>query len=145
MRRAVSALLFSCLLGLGLLTVQAPAEASVVARVSVARQQMSVYVNGALQYVWPVSTGRAGFSTPYGAYGVKRMARMHFSRKYDNAPMPYSIFFRGGYAVHGTGHVRALGRRASHGCVRLHPGNAAALFSLVQVYGPAASRVIIGN
>jgi lipoprotein-anchoring transpeptidase ErfK/SrfK len=56
---------------------------------------------------------------------------MHYSRKYDNAPMPHSIFFKGGYAIHGTNHVGMLGRPASHGCVRLSPANASILYAIV--------------
>ena len=63
------------------------------------------------------------------------MAKMWYSRKYDNSPMPNSIFFVGGYAIHGTNHVKGLGRPASHGCVRLHPSNAQILYRLVQARG----------
>jgi lipoprotein-anchoring transpeptidase ErfK/SrfK len=70
---------------------------------------------------------------------------MHYSRKYDNSPMPYSVFFKGGYAIHGTGSIRALGKPASHGCVRLHPSNAARFFSLVREYGPHRTRIRITN
>ena len=110
-------------------------NSGVVARVSLARQVMTVYVNGRRRYSWRVSTGKRGYSTPRGSYGPKRFSRMHYSRKYGGAPMPHSIFFRGGYAVHGTGHTRKLGRRASHGCVRLAPGNAARLFALMRRRG----------
>jgi lipoprotein-anchoring transpeptidase ErfK/SrfK len=112
--------------------------------VDVSSQAMYVSVNGSQYASWRVSTGREGYYTPRGSYSVKRMARMHYSRKYDNAAMPNSIFFHGGYAIHATGAVRALGRPASHGCVRLAPGNAAALYSLVQRYGRRA-RVVITN
>jgi lipoprotein-anchoring transpeptidase ErfK/SrfK len=70
---------------------------------------------------------------------------MHYSRKYDNSPMPHSIFFKGGYAIHGTGYVRYLGRPASHGCIRLAPGNAARLFSLVRQHGFRDVRIVINN
>ncbi len=110
-------------------------KGGVVAHVSLARQVMTVYVNGRRRYRWRVSTGKRGYATPRGSYGAKRFVRMHFSRKYGGAPMPHSIFFRGGYAVHGTGATRKLGRRASHGCVRLAPGNAARLYSLMRRRG----------
>jgi lipoprotein-anchoring transpeptidase ErfK/SrfK len=139
------AVVVTVLTGLAATALPTVAEAAVVAKVSVARQTMHVYVDGVLQHTWPVSTGRRGFSTPYGSYSPKRLARMHFSRKYDNSPMPYSVFFRGGFAVHGTGYVRNLGRPASHGCVRLAPGNAAQLFNLVGTHGLGASRIVIGN
>ena len=86
-------------------------------------------------YDWPVSSARSGFSTPRGAYRPQRLERMHYSKKYHNSPMPHSIFFRGGYAIHGTGSVSQLGRPASHGCIRLAPGNAATLYALVQQEG----------
>jgi hypothetical protein len=86
-------------------------------------------------YSWPVSTARSGYSTPRGSYAPKGLQRMHYSRKYHMSPMPYSIFFRGGYAIHGTYATGALGRPASHGCVRLAPGNAKRLYEIVQSEG----------
>jgi lipoprotein-anchoring transpeptidase ErfK/SrfK len=68
---------------------------------------------------------------------------MHYSSKYENSPMPYSVFFRGGYAIHGTGYVKSLGRPVSHGCVRLHPRNAAMLYRLVRSYGMSNTRIVI--
>jgi lipoprotein-anchoring transpeptidase ErfK/SrfK len=59
--------------------------------------------------------------------------------------MPHSIFFLGGYAIHGTGYVRSLGRPASHGCIRLAPGNAARLYSLVRQHGNRGTRIVINN
>jgi lipoprotein-anchoring transpeptidase ErfK/SrfK len=119
------------------------APAVVVAKVDVSSQTMSVTVNGFPYAYWRVSTGRKGFYTPYGSFRVGRMAKMHYSKKYDNAPMPNSLFFLGGFAIHGTGHTKQLGRPASHGCVRLAPGNAATLYSLAQKYGGRRVRVVI--
>jgi lipoprotein-anchoring transpeptidase ErfK/SrfK len=119
----------------------APASAGVLVRVDNSSQRMHVYVDGMLAYVWPVSTARRGYRTPPGNYRVQRMERMWYSRKYDLSPMPYSLFFRGGYAIHGTGSIRQLGRPASHGCVRLHPANARTLFQLVRYYGGA--RILV--
>jgi lipoprotein-anchoring transpeptidase ErfK/SrfK len=90
-----------------------------------------------------VSTGRKGHLTPTGNFHPTRMAAVYFSRKYDDAPMPHAIFFLGGFAIHGTEYVSSLGRRASHGCVRLHPANAALLYSLVQQYGAAHTAIRI--
>jgi hypothetical protein len=95
--------------------------------------------SGAGSYAWPVSTARAGYSTPRGSYAPTGMQRMHYSRKYHMSPMPYSIFFRGGYAIHGTYATGALGRPASHGCVRLSPGNAKRLYEIVQAEGGSIS------
>lgn len=85
--------------------------------------------------VWPVSTGRQGYNTPYGDYQPVRLEEVWYSKKYDDAPMPYSIFFSGGYAIHGTEHVDRLGTPASHGCVRLSEDNASVLYEVVDYYG----------
>lgn len=111
----------------------APAMASsVVARIDLSEQRMHVFINGAQRYVWPVSTARRGYVTPTGTFRAQRLAQMWYSKKYDNSPMPHSIFFLGGYAIHGTYSTGRLGTPASHGCVRLHPSNAATLYSLVR-------------
>ncbi len=121
------------------------ALASVVAKIDVSSQTMSVFVDGQLTYSWPVSTARKGYHTPRGTYGVQALKRMHYSSKYHNSPMPHSVFFKGGYAVHGTGAVGQLGRPASHGCVRLAPGNARELFSLIQERGRGGARIVVKN
>ncbi len=119
--------------------------ASVVARVDVSSQRMTVEQYGRVIYSWPVSTARAGYYTPRGSWSPKRLHRMWYSRKYDNSPMPFSVFFTGGYAIHGTNHVRNLGRPASHGCVRLHTANAAAFYKLVQSAGLGNTRIVVAN
>lgn len=116
---------------------------NVEARIDIATQRMIVSVDGEVRHVWKVSTGRKGFSTPRGAYKPQRMHVRYFSRKYYNSPMPYSIFFRGGYAIHGTTAIDRLGGPASHGCVRLATGNARTLFNLVRSAGPARTRIVI--
>ncbi len=121
------------------------ASASVTVQISNSAQRMRVYVDGGLTYAWPVSTARRGYRTPAGSYRVQRMERMWYSRKYHMSPMPYSVFFRGGYAVHGTGYVQQLGRPASHGCVRLATGNAAMFYSLVRQVGPGNTRIVVVN
>ena len=90
-------------------------------------------------YSWPVSTARAGYYTPRGSFAPTGLQRMHYSRKYHMSPMPHSIFFRGGYAIHGTYATGTLGRPASHGCVRLSPGHAAKLYQMVQNEGGSIS------
>jgi lipoprotein-anchoring transpeptidase ErfK/SrfK len=106
--------------------------------VDISTQSMSVRINGSHYASWRVSTGRRGFETPTGSFSVKRMKRIHYSRKYNNAPMPHAMFFNGGIAIHGTNSVHKLGRPASHGCVRLSQGNAAALYTVVSRYGGRA-------
>lgn len=131
---------YALILGLGFISA---AQADILVRIHKGSQTMRVYVDGQHAYSWAISTGRWGYSTPRGSYRPTRLARMHYSRKYYNSPMPHSIFFRGGYAIHGSYEVRSLGRPASHGCIRLHPRNAAELFSLVQEYGAGATRIVI--
>lgn len=121
------------------------AHASVHARVDVASQTMAVYVGGYHRHTWRVSTGRRGYGTPGGTYRAKRLERTWYSTIYDGAPMPHAVFFKGGYAIHGTYDVKNLGRRASHGCVRLAPGNAAQLFNLVSRYGLRNTRISIDH
>lgn len=107
-------------------------------------QKMTVVLDGDTLYRWKVSTGAKGYDTPSGNFRPFRMERDHFSKEWDDAPMPHSIFFTTrGHAVHGSFHTKSLGRRASHGCVRLHPDNAAKLFSLVSKTGMSNTRVIV--
>src|SRR5882757_721722 len=111
----------------------APAHAELLITINKSAQQMTVAVDGATRYVWPVSTGAPGYDTPSGEFKPFRMEAEHFSREWDDAPMPHSIFFTmQGHAIHGSGHIRAIGTPASHGCVRLEPKNAAVLFALVK-------------
>jgi len=96
-------------------------------------------------YEWNVSTGRKGYNTPRGVFQPYHMTKMHYSRKYDNAPMPNSIFFLDGYAIHATDAINNLGRPASHGCIRLHPQNAKWLYRIVSEYGKENTTIIIQN
>ena len=130
---------FGCLvLALVGLLIAPSAQAKV--RVAIDLTSQTMRVDGAAgRYVWPISSARSGFSTPHGSYAPTSLQRMHYSRKYHMSPMPYSIFFRGGYAIHGTYSTAELGRPASHGCVRLAPGHAARLFQMVQAEGAAIS------
>jgi lipoprotein-anchoring transpeptidase ErfK/SrfK len=118
-----------------------PAGAEIVVTVDKAKQRMFVVVDGEHRYTWPVSTGLGG--TPSGSYRPQILSRNHRSSIFGNAPMPFAIFYSGHYAIHGTTAVAQLGRRASKGCVRLHPSNAAVLFALVQKHGMANTRVLI--
>ena len=120
-----------------------PASADVVVQIDKASQRMSVSVNGQPRHTWPVSTGRSGYGTPSGVFHPQMMARSWFSKKYYNSPMPHSIFFYHGFAIHGTTELRRLGGPASHGCVRLHPSNAATLYALVERNGRGNTRIEI--
>ena len=116
---------------------------TITAKISLSSQTMTVTQNGMVMYKWKVSTARRGYSTPTGSWRAKWASRHHRSRKYDNAPMPYAIFYNGGYAVHATYDLKRLGRPASHGCIRLHPSNAATFFSLAQKYGLKNTKVVV--
>jgi len=131
--------------GMLVAAVSASSANALVARIDVSSQTMIVSQHGRVLYTWPVSTARSGYVTPRGQYKPTRMHKMWYSRKYDMSPMPYSIFFRGGYAIHGTNYVKQLGRPASHGCVRLHTANAATLYSLVREVGPGNTQIVVTN
>jgi hypothetical protein len=131
---------FGALLGL-----TASAQAEIVVNISKSEQRLAVVVDGAEIYRWPVSTGRSGLETPSGDFRPVRFERQWHSRKYDWSPMPWSIFFHRGYAVHGTMEARSLGRPASHGCVRLLPANASILFRLVRAQSKGDARIVVMN
>ncbi len=121
-----------------------PKEPYVVITINKSSQKMVVTVGGRRTYNWLVSTGAQGHTTPSGSFKPFRMEAEHFSKEWDDAPMPHSIFFTGeGHAIHGSPYVKRLGTRASHGCVRLSPDNAATLFALVQKVGMSNTRVIV--
>lgn len=117
--------------------------AELLVRIDISSQTMVVTLLGDVLYTWKISTARKGYVTPLGRFKPLWLSRYHRSQKYDNAPMPYSIFFHGGYAIHGTTEIRQLGKPVSHGCVRLHPDNAAILFSLVQREGFAETAIVV--
>ena len=121
-----------------------PASAKLLIEIDKSAQRMTVSQDGARLYTWPVSTGQRGYDTPGGEFTPFRMEKDHFSREWDDAPMPNSIFFtKRGHAIHGTEHVRNIGRPASHGCVRLEPGHARTLFGLVKQEGLPNVRVVL--
>jgi hypothetical protein len=124
----------------------APACAEIAVNIDKNTQTMSVAVDGAQRYVWPVSTGRPGYDTPNGTFKPNRMDADHLSQEWDNAPMPHSIFFdMNGHAVHGFFDVKHLGSPVSHGCVRLSPDHAATLFNLVSTEGMKATTVVVSG
>lgn len=128
-----------------LAVVPRPADASVVAKISLSSQRMEVFVDGQRRHVWPVSTARRGYITPTGHFRPYWLSKDHRSSRYDDAPMPYAVFFNGNYAIHGTVSTGHLGRPASHGCVRLRTTNAAMLYRLVAERGKDKTRIIIGQ
>jgi hypothetical protein len=123
-----------------------PARADVRIDIDKTAQKMTVSVDGTERYVWPVSTGAQGYDTPHGQYKPFRMEKDHFSREWDDAPMPNSIFFtQEGHAIHGTFETKNLGRPVSHGCVRLSRPNAATLFALVKEQGMKNTQVVLSG
>jgi lipoprotein-anchoring transpeptidase ErfK/SrfK len=140
MKRVV---LLAALSGLLAFALPASALAQVVAKISLSTQRMNVSVDGVPRFNWAVSTARPGYRTPTGTFKPTALFRYHASTIYSGSPMPYSIFFLRGYAIHGSYETKYLGRPASHGCVRLHPSNAAALYSLVKTYGPSNTVIRI--
>jgi hypothetical protein len=136
------------LLGVALVSsalfVSATADAAVLVTVDKSAQQMTVSVDGQPRYTWPVSTGKSGYDTPGGKFKAFRMERDHYSKEWDDAPMPHSIFFTTkGHAIHGSFDTKRLGSPASHGCVRLAPANAKTLFELVEREGVLNTTVVL--
>ena len=99
-----------------------PVASSIVINIDKTKQQMTVFLDGVESYNWPVSTGKAGYSTPSGTFTAMSMNEVWYSKEWDNAPMPHAIFFmKDGHAIHGSYEVKNLGKPASHGCVRISP------------------------
>ena len=134
---AVAAMVF------GLVSATAASAAVIEARVNISAQQMHVYQNGVHRYTWPVSTARGGKVTPVGTWTAKWTSKNHKSSRYRGAPMPYSIFYSGNYAVHGTNQIKNLGRPASAGCIRLHPDNARVLYDMALRAGLANTKIVV--
>ena len=128
-----------------LLCLAAPAKAEVLVSISKSQQQMTVSIDGARTYHWAVSTGRPGYDTPSGGFRATRLERVYYSKKFDDAPMPNSVFFYGGYAIHGTYEESKLGSPVSHGCVRLARANAETLYALVRARGMSNTRVVVDD
>jgi lipoprotein-anchoring transpeptidase ErfK/SrfK len=145
MLKCVSPLIAAATAALLVALMAAPAQANVTIAIDKSSQQMTVSVNGQPTYRWPVSTARAGYTTPNGVYHPQSMQRSHFSSMYHNSPMPHSIFFHGGYAIHGSYETSRLGGPASHGCVRLDPSHAAALYDLVSREGAGGTTIVISG
>lgn len=122
-----------------------PLPPSLIARVNLTTQQMTVHANGKLIHAWKISSGRDGYDTPVGTFKPDWMAKLWLSRQYDDAPMPHAVFFKDGAAIHATTAVGALGSPASHGCVRLAPANAETFYKLVARHGLAMTRIAVSG
>jgi lipoprotein-anchoring transpeptidase ErfK/SrfK len=134
------------ILALALLTgMRLACAANIVVSIDKTRREMTVSINGVEEYSWPVSTGATRYPTPSGSFKSYRLKRHHVSKEW-NAPMPYSIFFTPeGHAIHGTVYLKRLGRRASHGCVRLAPVNAGKLYELIKKEGLRNTTIVINR
>ncbi|MCP3970208.1 MAG: L,D-transpeptidase [Rhodobacteraceae bacterium] len=135
--------LLAAAFGLGLLASPVLASGAIIAMVDISDQNMVVAIDGKGVYKWPVSTARPGKRTPTGVYRPQFLSANHRSSLYNGAPMPWSIFFNGNYAIHGTNQVSRLGTPASAGCVRLHPEHARVLFRMVREAGMGNTHVVI--
>ena len=118
-------------------------DVAVIAFVEKSEQKLHVFLGGEKQFTWDVSTARRGKVTPTGIWSAQWLSEHHRSSLYNNAPMPFSIFYNGNFAIHGTNQVSKLGTPASAGCVRLHPENAKVLFDMVRAAGKSEFRVLI--
>src|SRR5215510_15718731 len=135
---------FAGVLAAALCSLASSAGAGVLITIDKSSQQMSVSVDGTQRYTWPVSTGRSGYATPSGTYTPFRMEEDHFSKEWDDAPMPHSIFFTPkGHAIHGSYETKHLGTAVSHGCVRLSTKNAETLYALVKEDGLSNAKVVL--
>jgi len=142
MRRFPVTLLLAAILAIA----ASAADAKILITIDKSAQQMTVDVDGATRWTWPVSTGRRGYATPSGRFTAFRMEKDHFSKEWDDAPMPHSIFFtKQGHAIHGSYETKRLGSAVSHGCVRLSPANAAKLYALVEQQGVTNASVVIAG
>ncbi len=120
------------------------AGSAIVINIDKTKQEMTVFLDGIQKYDWPVSTGRAGYSTPSGTYTATSMNEIWYSKQWDNSPMPHSIFFiKDGHAIHGSYEVKTLGKPVSHGCVRISPENATTLYALVKENGLGNTQVVL--
>ena len=132
------------LMGLAFLAACSSAQAKVAITVDKDAQRMTVAVDGVERYHWPVSSGLPSYETPNGSFRAFRMEQDHYSKEFDDAPMPHSIFFtKIGHAIHGTDFESRLGSPASHGCVRLSRANASTLYALVQAEGVLNTTVTL--
>lgn len=125
-----------------LIAAASPSAAkSLVAEVDLSDQRMTIFYEGEALAEWVVSTGRPGYRTPPGVFRPQRMYVDYYSIQYDGAPMPHAVFYDRGYAIHGSYEIGSLGRPASHGCIRLHPDNAAKFFDLILTVGADETQI----
>jgi len=123
-----------------------PTTPTILINIDKSKQRMTVSLDGVQRYDWPVSTGKAGYSTPSGTFAALSMNKVWYSKEWDNAPMPHAIFFmKDGHAIHGSYEVKHLGKAVSHGCVRISPQNATTLYALVEKSGLKNTQVMLAG
>ncbi|MBY0227141.1 MAG: L,D-transpeptidase [Hyphomicrobium sp.] len=120
-----------------------PPQPTLLININLTTQRMVVTEGGKPKYTWAISSGAYGYPTPTGTFTPSWMSKMWYSKQYDNAPMPHSIFFKGGAAIHATSSIHLLGTPASHGCVRLAPSNAAKLYAMVSRHGKDRTQISV--
>ncbi len=120
-----------------------PPDPTLFADINLTTQRLTLTDKSGVLHKWKISSAGGGYVTPVGIYKALWMSRMHYSKQYYNSPMPYSVFFHKGYAVHGTSAVGRLGRPASHGCVRLRTSNAKRFYNLVQKHGKGLTKITV--
>jgi lipoprotein-anchoring transpeptidase ErfK/SrfK len=107
----------------------------VIVRADLSTQQMHVVFPDGSEADWPIASGRPGLDTPDGHYKPQWIDPDHVSKQYQDAPMPYAVFFDlKGHAIHGS-YEKTFGKAVSHGCIRLQVQNAKKLFEAVKVSG----------
>ncbi len=107
----------------------------VIVKADLSTQQMHVTFADGSEVTWPIASGRPGLDTPDGDYKPQWIDPDHVSKQYQDAPMPYAIFFDlKGHAIHGS-YEKTFGRAVSHGCIRLRVENAKKLFEAIKVSG----------
>jgi hypothetical protein len=144
MLRRFLALLPALALAAFALVAATPASAGVSIRVNLSNQTLTATTPDGEVRNWAISSGRTGYRTIRGTYRPYMLKTYHWSRKYGGH-MPHAIFFKGGFAIHGTTAVSRLGAPASHGCIRLHPAAARELFTLVKRHGQGSTRIAING
>jgi lipoprotein-anchoring transpeptidase ErfK/SrfK len=120
-----------------------PPEPTLFADINLTTQRLTLTDKAGVLHKWKISSAGGGYVTPVGIYKPQWTSRMHYSKQYYNSPMPYSVFFHRGYAVHGTNAVGRLGRPASHGCVRLRTSNAKKFYNLVNKHGKGLTKITV--
>jgi lipoprotein-anchoring transpeptidase ErfK/SrfK len=109
--------------------------------VNLSRQRLIAWENGRVVYSTAISSGKRGTPTRRGVFAIqsKYRAKTMRGRGYVAPNVPYTMFYSGGYAIHGAYWHNRFGRPVSHGCVNLPVGQARRLYSWAGV----GTRVVV--